>query len=276
MGSVPFFNPMIVEFGWSRTLMSGVYSLSRLEGGIEGPLVGWLIDRFGSRRVMFVGISLAGCGYILLSFVHSPLSLYLIFALTLSLGYDLGYVHSTGATVSKWFIKKRGRAISILTTGNGIGGAIFVPVIAWVILEFGWRKTAIILGVSTLLIPLPLSLLIKSTPEEMGLKPDGEKSKVQKNHVRRRPSRAKKLTFIVQPDEAEDFSVKEAVKTRCFLGLYHLYVVQGLYPEFHCGSSDPAPNRYWNFLSNGIERFGFDGAHEYSRALYLRFTGRSI
>lgn len=214
-GFSTFFNPMIAEFGWSRTLMSGVYSLSRLEGGIEGPLVGWLIDRFGARRIMFIGISLAGCGYLLLSLVHSPLSLYLIFALTLSLGYDLGYVHSTGATVSKWFIKKRGRAISILTTGNGIGGAIFVPVIAWLILQFGWRTAAVILGVGTLLIPLPLCFLIRSTPEEMGLKPDGEKREAPPHHLLNGP-RGKEVDFILSPEEAEDFTVKEAVKTKAF------------------------------------------------------------
>jgi len=214
-GFSTFFNPMINEFGWSRTLMSGVYSLSRLEGGIEGPIVGWLIDRFGAKRVMFFGISLAGLGYILLSQVHSPLSLYLIFGLTLSLGYDLGYVHATGATVTKWFIKKRGRAISILTTGNGIGGAIFVPLIALLIVKFGWRTSAVILGVATLLIPLPLSRLIRSTPEEMGLSPDGESPSIKKGMAGEVVQKEEK-SAIFQSDKEQNFTIKEAIKTPAF------------------------------------------------------------
>jgi MFS family permease len=225
-GFSPFFNPMIKEFGWSRTLMSGVYSLSRLEGGLEGPLAGWLIDRFGARMIMLAGIFLAGLGFILLSFVHDPISLYLIFGLTLSLGYNLGYVNGTNAAVAKWFIKKRSRAISILMVGNGIGGAIFVPLIAWLILYVGWRKAAIILGVGTFLLPLPLSLLIKGTPEEMGLKPDGEGNLSPKGTFSPgkglQPEADKK--FDIVEEEEENFTVKEAVKTSAFW-IYSLSMV---------------------------------------------------
>ncbi|MCP4592463.1 MAG: MFS transporter, partial [bacterium] len=168
-----FFNPMVAEFGWSRTMMSGVFSLSRLEGGIEGPIVGWAIDRFGARRVLLVGVSLTGLGFILLSQVNGIVSLYLIFGLVLSLGFNLGYIHATSASVAKWFINKRARAISVLVVGNGIGGAAFVPLIAWLIVEYGWRTAAVVIGVVTLIVPVPLSMLIKSTPEEAGLLPDG-------------------------------------------------------------------------------------------------------
>lgn len=212
-GFSTFFNPMVKEFGWSRALMSGVYSLSRMEGGLEGPIAGWLIDRFGPRRVMMLGISLTGVGFILLSYVHSPLSLYLIFGLTLSLGYNLGYVNATGAAVAKWFIKKRSRAISILMVGNGIGGAIFVPLIAWLILALGWRNAAILLGLITLLFPLPLSMLIKGTPEEMGMRPDGEETNSGKGPASN-PHIA--ISGADTEQREEDFTVKEALKTKAF------------------------------------------------------------
>jgi MFS family permease len=173
-GFSTFFNPMIAEFGWSRTLMSGVFAMSRLEGGIEGPIAGWLTDRFGARRMMLFGITIAGIGFTLISQVNSPQSLYLIFVLVLSLGINLGYTHATGAAVAKWFVRRRGRAFSILISGNGIGGAIFVPVIAWLIVQYDWRVAVIVLGVATLAIPLPLSRIIRSTPEDMGLRPDGD------------------------------------------------------------------------------------------------------
>jgi MFS family permease len=214
-GFSTFFNPMVAEFGWSRALMSGVFSLSRLEGGIEGPIVGWLIDRFGARRILFIGISLTGIGYVLLSFVNSALSMYLIFGLTLSLGFNLGYTHANTASVAKWFIKKRARAVSILYVGNGIGGAIFVPFIAWLILHYGWRHAAVMIGLGTLLIPLPLSLLIRSTPEEMGLKPDGESRNSPESSSYKEGGKDHNKLRMNSFDEVE-LSVREALRTRAF------------------------------------------------------------
>lgn len=211
-GFSAFFNPMIAEFGWSRALMSGVYSLARLEGGIEGPVVGYLIDRFGSRRMMQIGIAVTGLGFISLAAVHNIVTLYVLFGI-LALGYNLAYTHASSAVIAKWFIRKRSRAFSFLTTGNGIGGAIFVPVIAWLIVQYGWRWATLCIGVATLLLPLPLSFLVKSTPEEMGLKPDGDLPA-------RRPaaspaSEADPAAVEEEPEDA-DFTVRQAMKTRAF------------------------------------------------------------
>ena len=74
-GFSTFFNPIATEFGMSRALMAGIISFSRLEGGIEGPLAGWLIDKFGAQKILYFGISLAGIGFILLSLVQGPWSL---------------------------------------------------------------------------------------------------------------------------------------------------------------------------------------------------------
>jgi MFS family permease len=213
-GFSTFFNPLIAEFGWSRTLMSGVFSLSRLEGGVEGPVVGWLTDRFGARRLLFIGITTAGIGFIVLYTINNILSLYLIFLLVLSMGFNIGYTHATSAAVAKWFVKKRGRALSILLTGNGVGGAIFVPVIAWLITQYDWRVAAIIIGIATLLIPLPLALIVRSTPEEMGLQPDGDVATPKGSTSEPDYSLASSAddTYL---DEV-NLTVREALKTRAF------------------------------------------------------------
>lgn len=213
-GFSTFFNPLIAEFGWSRTVMSGVFSLSRLEGGIEGPIAGWLTDRYGARKMLLMGVAIAGAGFIVLRMVNSPLSLYLIFGLFLSLGFNLGYTHATGAAVAKWFIKKRGRAFSFLISGNGIGGAIFVPLIAWLIIQFGWRVSTVIIGVATLAIPLPLSLIVRSTPEEMGLVPDGEPTRYGTSTSEEDRSTQASASNAVPEDV--DFTVREAMRTRAF------------------------------------------------------------
>jgi MFS family permease len=216
-GFSTFFNPMIAEFGWSRTLMSGVYSLSRLEGGIEGPFAGWLIDKFGARKMLMIGVAIAGIGFIMLSLVNSPLSLYLIFGLFISTGFNMGYTHATGAAVAKWFIKKRGRAFSLIVTGNGIGGAIFVPLIAWLIIQYGWRWAAIVIGLATLAIPLPLGLIVRSSPEEMGLAPDGRPRSQGNVPLEREESSTEALSSSAYPEiEDVDFTVREAMRTRAF------------------------------------------------------------
>ena len=214
-GFSTFFNPLIAEFGWSRTVMSGIFSLSRLEGGIEGPIAGWLTDKYGARRMLLIGVTIAGIGFMMLWLVNSPLSLYLIFGLFLSLGYNLGYTHATGAAVAKWFIKKRGRALSFLITGNGVGGAIFVPLIAWLIIQFGWRWAAIIIGAATLAIPLPLSLMVRSTPEEMGLLPDGRRDSKENAPTEPEDTSTEALASRTAPEEV-NFTVREALKTRAF------------------------------------------------------------
>lgn len=211
-GFSTFFTPMVAEFGWSRTLMSGVFSLSRLEGGIEGPIAGWLTDRVGARRMLLFGVSIAGLGFILISQVSGPVSLYLIFALVLSLGFNMGYTHATSAAVAKWFVRKRGRALSILISGNGIGGAIFVPIIAWLIVQFDWRTAAVLIGLATLAIPLPLSRVMKSTPEEAGLRPDGGPP------VGPTEARGNRLSDEASAEVQEETSltVREALRTKAF------------------------------------------------------------
>ena len=194
--------------------MSGAFSLSRLEGGLEGPIAGWLIDKFGARKMIIIGVAIAGVGFMMLWLVNSPLSLYLIFGVFLSIGYNLGYTHGTTAAVTKWFIKRRGRALSLLMSGNGIGGAIFVPLIAWLIIHFGWRWAAVIIGAATLTIPLPLSLIVRSTPEDMGLVPDGQPSSQEtlpseKGHPSAEASAS-------TPSEEVDFTAREALRTCAF------------------------------------------------------------
>ena len=213
-GFSTFFKPLEREFGWSRTIIAGVTSLSRLEGGIEGPIAGWLTDKFGARKMMFFGIPIAAIGFIMLSRVNNPVSLYLTFGILLSLGFQLGYTHATQAAVAKWFIKKRSLAFSILMTGNGVGGALLVPTIARLIANLGWRAAATVIGIATLAIPLPLSLAVRSTPEDMGLKPDGEDTKQEVSSTEDEYSLDSSASNAV-PEEV-NLTVREAMKTRAF------------------------------------------------------------
>ena len=213
-GFSTFFNPLITEFGWSRTLLSGVFSLSRLEGGIEGPIAGWLTDRFGARKILLAGVVVTGVGFILLQMVDSPLSLYVIFGFV-ALGFNSGYVHANSAAVAKWFIRRRSLAFSILMTGNGVGGAIFVPVIAWLIVQYDWRVAAIAIGLATLAIALPMSLVVRSTPEEMNLRPDGEPVKPGIPNTLSDGNSREVPTDNTDPEDVS-LTVREAMRSRAF------------------------------------------------------------
>ena len=170
-----FFMPLINEFGWSRASLSGAMSLARLEGGLLGPVAGYLVDRFGPRLVMFGGVIFMGAGFILITHVNSLAMFYVIYVLCLAQGVSSGIQTPIPAAVANWFIRKRSRALGILMTGTGVGG-LLVPVLSWIIASYGWRTAAVTSGIIVLIAILPLSFVMRHKPEQYGYLPDGESS----------------------------------------------------------------------------------------------------
>jgi sugar phosphate permease len=169
-----FFLPLKRDLGVSSAAISLLYGAARLEGGIEGPVVGHLIDRFGSRRLIIIGASLAGIGLILLSTVHSFFAFFLIYVLVVALGSNAGFFHPVSTAVNKWFIRRRGIGFSIISASGNVGGMIMAPLLSYIILDFGWRNGAIFAGLIILIVALPSALPMKRSPEAMGLYPDGQ------------------------------------------------------------------------------------------------------
>lgn len=169
-----FYTPLREEFGWSNTVVSGAVSFSRLEGGLEGPVVGYLIDKYGARKLLAVGAFLTGLGFIAMLRVDSVWMLYLIYGGVLSVGYNTGFSHSLATIINQWFIRKRSRAMSIYAMAAGLGGAIIVPLLAKSIAMNGWRMTAVYCGITFWIAGLTLALIFRDKPEDMGLLPDGD------------------------------------------------------------------------------------------------------
>ena len=210
-----FFVPMVNEFGWSRTVASGAYSLSRLEGGIEGPFIGMLIDRFGARRLVFIGVALVGIGYISLAFIQNALGFYLVFGLLISLGFNTGFFHATTTAAANWFIKKRSRILSFITVGGGLGGAVMISLLAMLITQFGWRTAAAVIGCVVLVFGLPAASVIRSRPEDMGLLPDNEPP-IPRTDPAHRLESTKATSSLGTPDDDVDLTVREALRTKAF------------------------------------------------------------
>jgi sugar phosphate permease len=172
-GFTLYFLPVLTEMRLSRAATSLPFSLAKLESALEGPFVGYLIDRFDLRVMLVLGTTLAGLGFVLLSFTHSYLLFLLVFIGPVTTGFQIGFNHATLAAVNHWFRRKRGLAMSIVQTGQAIGGVVIFPLVALAVLTLGWRTAALLSGLGVLML-LPLALLVRRSPESMGLRPDGE------------------------------------------------------------------------------------------------------
>lgn len=168
-----FFLPLKRDLAVSSAAVSLLYGAARLEGGAEGPLVGYLIDRFGPRAVMIVGAILAGVGLILVSTVQSFWSFFFIYVFIISLGFNAGFFHPVYAVVNSWFFRHRAFGFAITGAASSIGGMIMAPILGYLILGFGWRTGSVIGGAILLMLVIPAALPIIRAPEILGLSPDG-------------------------------------------------------------------------------------------------------
>lgn len=173
-GFTVFFLPISQDLGISRAATSLAFSLSRAQGAIEAPLVGYLIDRYGPRPIMVTAVFLAGLGYILLSWADSYASFMIVYLGVISLAFVAGFVHSPMVVANSWFIHQRARAMTVVSAAVPIGGALISPLLAIGVSSIGWRWAAFLSGCVFLLVCLPLSFQLKRSPESMGLLPDGK------------------------------------------------------------------------------------------------------
>jgi MFS family permease len=169
-----FFKPMSAEFGWTRAMTAGAYSLRSIEGGIASPVVGWAVDKYGARGVIVVGAILSGLSFTLMPLINSLLGFYLIYGILLSTGMSAMLYLPAWTVIAKWFVRRLSLAMAVLAVGAGIGGLVCAPASAYLIAHYGWRSAFVILGVVIWVVAIPLALVVRNSPEEMGLRPDGD------------------------------------------------------------------------------------------------------
>ena len=202
-GFTVFFLPLAEEFDVSRGTLSLVFGLAGLEGALLGPLQGWLVDRYGPRRIMFLGISMMGAGFFLMSYAQSVQMLFVYVILLIAVGSSMGLFSPAFAAVANWFIRKRGTALGIAMSGVGLG-AVLVVLTNFLIETMDWRGAARAIAVIILVVGYPLASLMRHRPEQYGMLPDGAEQGP-------RPTESHG-----PPQEEIDFTVKEALRTRAF------------------------------------------------------------
>lgn len=208
-----YFPLLQAQFGWSRALLSGAFALSRAESGILGPLQGWLIDRFGPRMMVRVGMLMFGAGFILFSQVDSVLDYYVTFAV-MAVGSSIAGFLTVATTVVNWFERRRGVAMGIAMSGFGIGG-LLVPAIAWSLTSLGWRPTAFLSGVLIMIVGLPIAQLMRQRPEQYGYLPDGASPSTLDSN-KDSSEESPELPGTPDGDGVTGFTAREAMRTPAF------------------------------------------------------------
>lgn len=139
-----FLKPLVEEFGWSRAVTSGLFSVSWMVHGPAGLILGTLNDKLGPRKVISFCAVLAGTGYLLMPYVNTLWSFYLIYALLIGFGSNT-FIPIMSAIV-RIFSRRRTVMAGITSTGIGIGQLIMSPLITYLVEEYGWRISFMILG----------------------------------------------------------------------------------------------------------------------------------
>jgi MFS family permease len=169
--------PISTSLGWNRASVSGAYAVGLIVAGVLGVPIGPLVDRWGARLLMSSGSAIAGLALIGLAQMHDLFQFYLLWSGGLGLAMALTLYPVTFTIVANWFVRKRGKALAVLTLVGGLSSPICIPLAGAMVAQIGWRATLVVLGLSQLLLALPLhALVLRRHPEDLGLSPDGERA----------------------------------------------------------------------------------------------------
>ena len=221
------FPPILDEYGWERGVTAGVFSFGFFVSAMLSPLVGRLMDRRGPRVVIEMGVIVMAAGLMLAPFARQPWHLYATLgALVGGGGNCLGY---TGQSLflPNWFVRRRGLAASLTFSGVGVGSIVLLPWLQSLITRAGWRAACWTLGLLVLGVLVPLNLLLKRSPVDLGLQPDGDPTSS-------RAAVSERLKVVDPAWAAVDWTLERALRTArfwwiavgYFFGLFAWYAVQ--------------------------------------------------
>lgn len=210
-----FFKSIEGDFNLNRAATSSIFSAYMVLGAATAILGGWALDRYGPRVAVFMMGLTTGLSLLLTSQVTSLWQLYITYSLLLAIGTGAGFVLVT-ATASRWFVKRRGLALGIGLSGEGLGILVAAPFAAYLISTLGWRMSYIVIGVIAGVVVTSLAIFLRRNPAEMGLLPDGSKAIPAGTH--------EKSSGV----QVVSFSLLEALRTTSFWFLWMAVVLYSL------------------------------------------------
>ena len=163
------------EWNVSTTDISVAAAIGWIINGFSQPILGKIVDRYGGRMMVVVSTIVLGVSYLLLAFVDSVLMLAVLFGGVISFFAGGVSPGTSGAVITRWFQRKRGVAMSVVAAGGSLGGMVMVPFMAQLMLATTWQTTWVVSGIIVLVFGVPVSFLVlRDSPDDMGLLPDGE------------------------------------------------------------------------------------------------------
>ena len=234
IATVPLFHAMTLwavalenQFGWPRGQLSLALTLTRIEGGLMGPLEGYLTDKLGGRKMVLIGFLILGVGFLIFWQIDAgfwpvaPLYMFYLAYMVMAAGQGMGSWVPMMTTINNWFSRRmatamgwanfmsRGGALIVIPLIDlGINGSVGVPFTNYTLnigRTIGWENVALILALVILAVAGPLAYLIRNRPEDMGLQPDGSTTPAQARGGRR-----------ATPDQPQGLTAQQAVRTPAF------------------------------------------------------------
>ncbi len=168
------FPPILAEFGWDQGVTAGAFSFGFLVSAALSPVLGRLMDRHGPCLVIEAGVVMMAAGLLLATLIHQPWQLYATLGILVGGGsICLGY-SGQSLFLPNWFVRRRGLAMSVAFSGVGVGSIVLLPWMQGLIERAGWRAACLAMGILVLALLVPLNLLLRQRPEDIGLAPDGD------------------------------------------------------------------------------------------------------
>ena len=209
------FKPLAADLGLTRAATAWATGIGRLQGSIEAPITGWLSDRFGPKWVIVVGICFISTGLVLMNFVDSAWSYYVVWGVVTAVGTNLALTIAIDKALTDWFIRKRGLAFGIRFVIIGICGVIVLPIITWLVTTHGWRMACLVwAGVMFTGIPFSWYFVKQKRPEYYGLLPDGVT--VESDTVTDTEVMIDRGVEYAAGFEEVEFTLRQAVKTPAY------------------------------------------------------------
>ena len=166
--------PLQHEFGWSPALIGGAVAVNLLVYGLGAPFAAAVVERFGLRRVTVIALTTVAVGAGLTTQMTSPWQLYLLWGVLVGGATGAVAVPLAAIVANRWFSTRRGLVTGMLTASNAGGQLVFLPLLAWLVTDYGWRTAAAFDRAAALLVVVPLALVfLRDRPRDVGLRPYG-------------------------------------------------------------------------------------------------------
>lgn len=212
-----FIDPFEQQFGWSRTSISFAFALSLFLYGFSGPFMAAFVEKFGLKRMMIGSMTLLTIGLASTFIMRSEWQLMLIWGIMIGIGSGLFLTVLSTQVANRWFVKRRGLAVGILTAATATGQLILLPVLAWLVDTYSWKVAILLIFVLGLLMIIFIAILMRNYPREMGIGPYGQDNVIKEE-----------TPLVGNPFMAAIHALLEGVKAKEFWLLAGSFFICGL------------------------------------------------